>query len=58
MKSLALQGMGIFLVSSELPQILAASDRVLVICEGTLTADIPIGEATEQEILKYAIHKN
>lgn len=58
MKSLAAEGMGIIMVSSELPEILAVSDRVLVICEGELTASIPIERATEQEILKHALHKN
>jgi ribose transport system ATP-binding protein len=58
MKSLAAEGMGIIIVSSELPEILAVSDRVLVMCEGELTANIPIEKASESEILKYAIHKN
>jgi ribose transport system ATP-binding protein len=58
MKSLAATGMGIVMVSSELPEILAVSDRVLVLCEGILTASIPIEEATEAGILKYALHKN
>jgi ribose transport system ATP-binding protein len=58
MKSLANEGMGIVMVSSELPEILAVSDRVLVMCEGELTASIPIEQATEAGILKHAIHKN
>jgi ribose transport system ATP-binding protein len=58
MKSLASEGMGIIMVSSELPEILAVSDRVLVMCEGELTAFIPIEHATEHVILKHAIHKN
>jgi ribose transport system ATP-binding protein len=58
MKSLASEGMGIIMVSSELPEILAVSNRVLVMCEGELTASIPIERATEAEILKNAIHKN
>lgn len=58
MRSLAEEGMGIIMVSSELPEILAMSDRVLVICEGALTANLPIDNTSEQEILKYAIHKN
>lgn len=57
-KQLATEGLGIIVVSSELPEILAISDRVLVICEGELTANIPIKEATEAAILKMAIHKN
>jgi ribose transport system ATP-binding protein len=58
MKLLAGEGMGIIMVSSELPEILAVSDRVLVMCEGTITASIPIEDASEAEIMKYAIHKN
>lgn len=57
-KSLAAEGMGIVMVSSELPEILAVSDRVLVLCEGQLTASIPIEKATEAGILKAAIQKN
>jgi len=58
MKTLADEGMGIIMVSSELPEILAVSDRVIVMCEGVISASIPIEEATEAGILKYAIHKN
>lgn len=58
MRSLADEGMGIVMVSSELPEILAVSDRVLVICEGTLTANLVTETTSEQEILKHAIHKN
>lgn len=54
---LAEAGLGIIMVSSELPEILAVSDRVLVLSEGSLTAEIPIGEATENLILKAAIPK-
>jgi ribose transport system ATP-binding protein len=57
-RSLASEGMGIIMVSSELAEILAVSDRVLVMCEGELTANIPIGKASEVEILKYAIAKS
>lgn len=55
---LAAQGMGIIMVSSELPEILAVSDRVLVMAEGSITAQIPINEATEASILKAAIPKS
>ena len=58
MKSLSDQGLVIIMVSSELPEIIAVSDRVLVMCEGVLTANLPIENISEQEILKYAIHKN
>ena len=54
---LADAGLGIIVVSSELPEILAISDRVLVMAEGRLTAEFPIDEATEDDILKAAIPK-
>lgn len=55
---LAENGMGIIMVSSELPEILTVSDRVLVMSEGSITAQIPINEATEACILKAAIPKS
>lgn len=57
-KELAAQGMGILMVSSELPEILAVSHRVLVMSEGRLTADLPISKATESSIVKHAIQHN
>ncbi|MBD0367145.1 MAG: sugar ABC transporter ATP-binding protein [Flavisolibacter sp.] len=54
---LADEGLGIIIVSSELPEILALSDRVLVMAEGSLTAEFPIYEATEDKLLKAAIPK-
>ncbi|GAA4730187.1 sugar ABC transporter ATP-binding protein [Flavisolibacter ginsenosidimutans] len=55
--SLADAGLGIVVVSSELPEILAVSDRILVLAEGVLTAEIPVRQATEDSILKAAIPK-
>lgn len=57
MKKLAQEGMSIIMVSSELPEILAISDNVLVMTDGSIAAHIPIEEATETTILQYAIHK-
>lgn len=54
-KELADAGLGIIMVSSELPEILAVSDRVLVLSEGKLTGDFGIEEATEEKLLKVAI---
>lgn len=56
--ALADKGMGIIMVSSELPEILAISDRVMVMSEGVITAQIPINEANEACILKAAIPKS
>jgi ribose transport system ATP-binding protein len=54
---LAEEGLGIIVVSSELPEILAISDRILVLTEGSLTAEFTIGEASEENILRAAIPK-
>lgn len=54
---LAEAGIGVIVVSSELPEILAISDRILVLSEGRLTAEIPVSSATENIILKAAIPK-
>jgi len=54
---LAKEGLGIIVVSSELPEILAISDRILVMAEGSITAELLVSEATEDNILKAAIPK-
>jgi rhamnose transport system ATP-binding protein len=41
--------------SSEMPEILTLSDRVLVLSAGRLMADIPVAEADEQVILRFAL---
>lgn len=51
---LAKQGKGIIMISSELPEILGMSDRVLVMCEGRLTGIINANEATQEKIMHYA----
>lgn len=48
-------GLGIVMVSSELPETLAVADRVVVLCEGKLTAEFTRAEATEEKILNAAI---
>ncbi|MBW4889376.1 sugar ABC transporter ATP-binding protein [Mucilaginibacter sp. HMF5004] len=52
---LAASGLGIIMVSSELPEILAISDRILVMADGTITAGFEVADATEDNILKAAI---
>ncbi|MBC8052545.1 MAG: sugar ABC transporter ATP-binding protein [Sphingobacteriaceae bacterium] len=54
---LSATGLGIIVVSSELPEILAVSDRVLVMSEGKITAEFTSKEASENNILKAAIPK-
>jgi len=52
---LAEQGMGIIVVSSELPEILAVSDTILVMSESKQTAKLTRAEATEEIIMKAAL---
>jgi rhamnose transport system ATP-binding protein len=52
---LAASGRAILLISSELPELLALSDRVLVMSEGRLTADLKRGEATEESVMQAAV---
>ena len=51
---LARLGLGLIVVSSELPEILALSDRVLVMCEGRKTAEFARADATPEKILTAA----
>lgn len=55
---LAEEGLGIVVVSSELPEIMAISDRILVMAEGVLTAEIAIDQASEDSILRAAIPRS
>jgi ABC-type sugar transport system ATPase subunit len=53
-KDLAGEGMGILLISSELPEILGMSDRALVMREGRLVGEFASEQATEEELLACA----
>jgi rhamnose transport system ATP-binding protein len=48
---LAASGLGIILISSDLPEVLAMSDRILVFHEGKITAEIPRGQATQERVM-------
>jgi ribose transport system ATP-binding protein len=54
MSQLAQAGMGIIMISSELPEILGMSDRVLVMAEGHVMAVLERAEATQEAIMAYA----
>ncbi len=54
MEQLASQGMSIIVTSSELPELLTVSDRILVLNEGVLTGEFSRQEATEQRIMEAA----
>jgi len=51
-RRLAAQGMGILLVSSELPEVLTLSDRILVMHEGALVGSLDGGKASEEKVME------
>ncbi|MDA8409102.1 MAG: sugar ABC transporter ATP-binding protein [Treponema sp.] len=51
---LARKGVGVIVISSELPEILGMTDRVLVLHEGRLTATLRTKDTSQEEILNYA----
>ena len=54
MNELAAAGKAIIMISSELPEVLRMSDRVMVMCEGRITGEIPIEEASQASIMTAA----
>ncbi len=54
MEKLAEEGKSIIMISSELSEIQRLSDRVIVMCEGRITAELDPIDATQEEIMKYA----
>jgi ABC-type sugar transport system ATPase subunit len=57
MDRLCRDGLGIIVTSSELPELLALCDRILVLCEGRLTGEFARAEATEQRIMEAATQR-
>jgi ABC-type sugar transport system ATPase subunit len=51
---LAKQGVAILMISSDLPEILAMSDRILVMHRGRITGELSAREATQEAIMHYA----
>jgi ribose transport system ATP-binding protein len=55
MNRLTAQGVAIIMISSELPEILGMSDRILVMHQGRIAAEFPVELATQEKILANAI---
>lgn len=55
MNNLAKQGVTIIMVSSELPELLNMSDRIVVMCDGTITKILDRKEASQEKIMQYAV---
>ena len=54
MNDLAAQGKSIIMISSEMPELLRMSDRIVVMCEGKKTGELSIEEATQEKIMSLA----
>jgi ribose transport system ATP-binding protein len=54
MNRLAEQGVGIIMISSEMPELLAMADRILVMRSGRFTAEYEHGAATQEKLLRSA----
>ena len=54
-RGLCRDGVGVLLISSELPEIVENSDRVLVMHRGAIVAELARGQATEETIISYAV---
>ncbi len=54
MEELASLGKSVIMISSELAEIQRLSDRVIVMCEGRITGEIDIKDATQEKIMAYA----
>jgi L-arabinose transport system ATP-binding protein len=55
MYELAEQGVGILFVSSEMPEVLGVSDRILVMRQGQIVANLKRSDATEEKLLRLAL---
>ncbi|WP_263772799.1 sugar ABC transporter ATP-binding protein [Propionivibrio soli] len=57
LNALAQQGRAIVMISSELPEILRMSHRILVMCEGRITGEVSAAEATQERIMQLATRR-
>jgi ribose transport system ATP-binding protein len=57
LNDLARQGKAIIMISSELPEILRMSHRILVMCEGRITGELASAEATQERIMTLATQR-
>jgi methyl-galactoside transport system ATP-binding protein len=54
MVELAKQGKSIIMISSEMPELLGMSDRIMVMCEGRLSGIIDGKNTSEEEVMRLA----
>jgi inositol transport system ATP-binding protein len=49
---LARDGISVIVISSELPEVIALADRIVTLCEGRMTGEVPRGEASEERLMR------
>jgi ribose transport system ATP-binding protein len=54
LRTLASEGVGVIMISSELPEVLGMSDRILVMHESAIVAEFNAADATEEKIIRAA----
>lgn len=54
MNALKQAGIGVLFVSSEMPEVIGISDRILVMCDGKITGELSSQDASQDLILEYA----
>ena len=57
-QKLAANGIAILVISSELPELIGMSDRILVMAAGRIAGEVPRAEATERRVLNLAMREN
>jgi ribose transport system ATP-binding protein len=57
LNTLAKEGKSIIMISSELPEVLRMSHRILVMCEGRITGELKAGDATQEGIMNLATQR-
>ena len=55
MEELCEKGIGIIMISSEMPEVISMSDRIIVMCEGRLTGEVAVEEATQENLMRLAV---
>jgi ribose transport system ATP-binding protein len=57
LNELAAQGKAVIMISSELPEIIRMSHRIVVMCEGRITGELSAAEATQEKIMHLATRR-
>ncbi|HAS80297.1 MAG TPA: D-xylose ABC transporter ATP-binding protein, partial [Fusobacteriaceae bacterium] len=57
MNRLKKEGVAIIMISSELPEVIGMSDRIMVMRDGKFTGKINRQDATEEKLLSYAVSR-